>query len=150
MNLTQRDNNQISQYEHEETLNAKRVLVVGQDIKVDTDSIVNAVKEGLKNLEIKVSPNEAPKEEAKPQIIKEIEFKEIEKPVYIEKIEYREIEKPIVIEKTVFTEIEKPIFIEKIVEKEVIREKIIPKWQQICIFLQTASFIGFLIAYLIK
>ena len=125
MHLTQRDSYQITQNEHDEKLNAKRVTLVGADLSDFNKNLNGALTEALKNIKVDI---QAKSEDKPQQIIKEIEFKEIEKPVIVKEIEYREIEKPVIVkeieyreipvprlmESTLYKEIEKPIFVEKI------------------------------------
>lgn len=125
MRLTQRDSYQISQNEHDEQLNAKRVTLVGTDLTDFKNNLNDALTGALKNIKVDVQAKTENKEQ---QIVKEVEYREIEKPVIVKEIEYREIEKPVIVkeieyreipvprlmESTLYKEIEKPIFIEKI------------------------------------
>jgi hypothetical protein len=120
-NWSLRDADQIVRYEHEDDACAKRVFVVGGDFKLDIDpsQITNAVKEGLKTIEIKSSPMEAQKEiqiqtieVPVPIIQKEVQIERIEisVPVIQQELKIVEIEKPIIQEKVVT--VDKPIFIQ--------------------------------------
>jgi hypothetical protein len=156
-NMSLRDVDQITKYEHEDNACAKRVFIVGGDFKLDIDpsQITEAVKEGLKTIEIKSEQMSTSKEIQTieipvPVIQKEIQIVEIEKPVIVveHKIEIVEVEKPIVQEKVVT--IEKPIYIQgeiKIVEVPKIIEKIVEKTSSnvIAVIIIQAAVIAFLI-----
>lgn len=152
VNLTRRDYNQIPQYEHDELANAKRVVVVGQEINIDTskvaESLEKAVLKGLSNFKLDKAqaPSYTPIEVERTVYIPQIEIKTIEVPVIVKQIEYREIEKPIIVEKIVT--VEKPVYITEF--KEIIKEKDVPKWQRICITIQTAAVIGVLLMQIIS
>lgn len=127
--LTQRDTNQIEQYEHDEAYNAKRVFVVNPpEIKVDnlnlsmsTEKIEGLLQELIKREEENKS-NPAPvatMQEIKfpdiklePTVVtqKEIEIREIEKPVIVQKVEY--IERPVIIKEIEI--VEKPTVIKEV------------------------------------
>lgn len=158
MGLSNRDPNQIQQFEHDQDTNAKRVIVVGQEFNIDSsmlaESLGKAVKESLNSLTIpslegKVD-NSIPTiiEVEKNIFIPQVEIKTIEVPVIIKEIEYREIEKPIIIEKIVT--IEKPIIIKEIEFREVIKEKDFPKWHKVCMVIQAISILGVLILQIIN
>jgi hypothetical protein len=122
-NLTQRDNNQIERHEHDESIDAKRVYIVGGgDIKVSADtsqiamSVASAVKEGLAEL-VPVMKLESPQKQ-EIVVIKEPQLVEIEKQVIVTEKEFVYIDKPVIIEKIIYKEIEKPILI-----KEGVQEK---------------------------
>ena len=158
---TQLDADQIMKKKFDETHDADRVILVGGEkieLTIDSDKIGNQIGEVL-NKQIK----EWQKNSSQPQlnqlqqidknifipkiervevptIIKQIEYKEIEKNVYIPQIEYKTIEIPVITERVIT--VEKPIVIEKFRE--------VPKWQMICIFLQTAAVIGLFISHLTK
>ncbi len=111
MSLTNRDPNQIVQFEHDDTSNAKRVVVVGQEFSIDSDKIAQAVKDGLSSFttnslsgDLKVSPTEIQPIE-RTIFIPQLEVKTVEVPVIIKEIEYREIQVPVVIEKIVHVEV---------------------------------------------
>lgn len=146
VNLTRRDYNQIPQYEHDEIANAKRVVVVGQDFSIDSSMIAKAVKEGLSTLTLpqgqtsgEIQVINVPVQET--VFIPQIQYKTLEVPVIVKEIEYREIEKPVIVEKIVT--IEKPVYITEF--KEIVKEKEVPRWQKICMMIQTAAVIGLLI-----
>lgn len=158
-NMSLRDVDQISKYEHEDSACAKRVFVVGGDFKLDIDpsQITNAVKEGLQTIEIKGMNSMSSKEIQTieiPTIVKETEIKivEIEKPIIHQEVKIVEVEKAVIQETIKIIEIEKPIFIPsepKIVSVEIptIVEKVIEKVSPVAIsiiIVQTAI-IAFLI-----
>lgn len=120
--LTQRDNNQIERHEHDETIDAKRVYIVGgADIKVSADtsqiasSVASAVKEGLIDVIPSMKLEQSSKIEIveieKPIIIKEPQLVEIEKQIIVKEKELVYVDKPIIIEKIVYKEIEKPVVV---------------------------------------
>lgn len=117
-NLTYRDNAQIERHEHNESLDAKRVFIVGgADIKVTADtsqisnSVASAIKEGLADLvpAMKLEP-EVKKEVV---ILKEPQIIEVEKQIVVVQKELVYVDKPVIIEKIIYKEIEKPILIKE-------------------------------------
>jgi hypothetical protein len=136
--ITHRDNNQIACYEHDENVNAKRVVLVGGEIMIPEVKFPDSIKMDVKVIEI---VKEVPvivekvviKEVEKPIYIDRFVEKEVEKIVYVDKIvntvteipvikevtTYKEIEKPVLIEKTKIVEIEKPVIIKQVEIKEV-------------------------------
>lgn len=120
--------------EHQEEINAKRVVIVGSDMSAVVEGIKASLSEGLKDLKIEFKQEKDEKivtviERVEvPVIVKEtviekveiptfytkVEEKIVEKPVYY--TEYKEIQVPVVTQK--IETIEKPIIIEKIVEKD--------------------------------
>jgi len=63
MSLTQRDNYQINQNEHDEKLNAKRVILVGNDLIDFKNNLNGALTEALKNIKVDVQTNLENKEQ---------------------------------------------------------------------------------------
>ena len=122
-NLTQRDNNQIERHEHDESIDAKRVYIVGgADIKVNADtsqianSVASAVKEGLADLVPVMNLDSLSKTEI--VVVKEPQIHEVEKQVIVTEKEIVYVDKPVIIEKIVYKEIEKPVFIKEGVQSE--------------------------------
>jgi hypothetical protein len=147
-NLTQRDNNQIERHEHDESIDAKRVYIVGgADIKVNADtsqianSVASAVKEGLADL-VPVMKLE-PSSKTEVIVVKEPQIVEVEKQVVVTQKEIVYVDKPVIIEKTVYKEIEKPIVIKDggVVEKKQTINPIVLA----CVVLQTLTIIGLII-----
>jgi len=147
-NLTQRDNNQIERHEHDESIDAKRVYIVGgADIKVNADtsqiatSVASAVKEGLAEL-VPVMKLE-PSSKTEVVIVKEPQIVEVEKQVVVTQKEIVYVDKPVIIEKTVYKEIEKPIIVKDgaVAEKKQTIQPIIV----VCLVLQTLTIIGLII-----
>lgn len=150
-NLTQLDTDQIMKKKFNESLDADRVYLVGGEnlnFSMDSDKIAQAVKEGLSHIEFNKEPKSQVEFVEKHIFIPKIEIKEIEKQVFIPQIEYKTIEVPVIIEKIVT--IEKPVVIKEIEFKEVYREKEVPKWQRVCIIMQTIAVLGLFISHLIK
>ena len=147
-NLTQRDNNQIERHEHDESIDAKRVYIVGgADIKVNADtsqianSVASAVKEGLADL-VPVMKLE-PSSKTEVIVVKEPQIVEVEKQVVVTQKEIVYVDKPVIIEKTVYKEIEKPIIVKDgaVAEKKQTIQPIIVA----CLVLQTLTIIGLII-----
>lgn len=125
--LSQLDTNQIIQRKFDEENDAERVVLVGENLTIDSDKIVNAIKEGIKDIRIQAPEINFP-EQKNPELIEKHIFipkiEMVEVPVILKEIEYREIERPIYIEKIIT--IEKPIFITEIkeIEKQIIVKEI--------------------------
>lgn len=122
-NLTQRDNSQIERHEHDESIDAKRVYIVGgADIRVNADtsqianSVASAVKEGLADL-VPVMKLESPQKQ-EIVVIKEPQIVEVEKQVVVTQKEIVYVDKPVIMEKIVYKEIEKPILIKEGAQSE--------------------------------
>lgn len=147
-NLTQRDNNQIERHEHDESIDAKRVYIVGgADIKVNADtsqianSVASAVKEGLADLVPVMKLESSPKTEV--VVVKEPQIHEVEKQVIVTEKEIVYVDKPVIIEKIVYKEIEKPILVGNDVHvqhKQAIHPIILG-----CVVLQTITILGLII-----
>lgn len=106
MSLTNRDPNQVTQFEHDEKSNAKRVIVVGQDFSIDSNMIAQAVKDGLSSITLPTSQNNGEIHiKEVPVFIPQLEIKTIEVPVIVKEIEYREIQVPVVTEKIITVEV---------------------------------------------
>lgn len=61
-NVTSFDNGQIAKRTYEEAFDAQRVFVVGQTFNIDSDRIINSIKEGLKQNKVEVTKEkEVPK-----------------------------------------------------------------------------------------
>jgi hypothetical protein len=115
---TLRDSNQILKHEHDEELNAKRVVLVGGSL--DSDKISDAVKQGLENIKFNAGNTQASTQYQVhtvkvPEIIKETEIKEI--PVVVKEIEIKEV--PIVVKEVQVVEIPKIVIQEQIREIQV-------------------------------
>ena len=120
---TRRDANQVIKYEHDETANAKRVVLVGGeklDITVDSDKISQSIKESLENLEIKMpeittlNRNSEIKTVEVPVIIPEVKIVEIDKPIITKEVQVIEVEKPVIIKETTVEKIEIPVITKEI------------------------------------
>jgi hypothetical protein len=153
LNQTQLDTDQINKRKFDELLDADRVIIVGQDLSIDSDKIANAVQEGLSNLTINTS-NFVPNTEVQFQTIEknvfipQLEVKTIEVPVIIKEIEYKTIEIPIITEKIVT--VEKPIIIKEFVEKEVYKERYYPFVMKASAVIQALAVISLIIINLLK
>lgn len=120
-----RDNLEMNQHEHDEGLNAKRVVVVGQgelDLDVDTEKITEALTEAMKGFKIDMSNQPRTSEikivEIPTQVfVPQVETKIVEVPVVVKETQVIEVEKPILTESVKIVEVEKPITIEKYIEK---------------------------------
>lgn len=108
MSLTNRDPNQIIQFEHDEANNAQRVVVVGQDIKMDNSKIAESLEKALSNIKVNLQSSVEQKEQQiieKHVFIPQIEIQTVEVPVIVKEIEYREIQVPVIVEKIVRVEV---------------------------------------------
>lgn len=157
-NLTQLDPNQIRQKEHDAENDARRVVIVGGgdiSLSVDSDKLVDAIREGLSNIVLGVE-TPAPKGvepvgalniiESAPRI----EYRTIEVPVIVKEIEYREVEKPIYIERLVT--VDKPVIIKEIEYKtlEVYKERYYPFVLKASAVIQAICIIGILLINIFK
>lgn len=164
MNLNKRssrDVHEIHQNEHSEEYNARRVFLVGGqklDLTLNEDKFINAVKEGLKTIEIKQESNNTPIEFNVPEIkLPEFKVIEIEKQVFIPQIETKIVEVPKIINEIKVIEVEKPVITEIIktieIEKPVIVEKIQEKVSTVTIAiitLQTSVICGLIWSIITK
>lgn len=166
---THLDADQIVKKKFDETHDADRVYLVGGEkieLIVDSDKIGREIGNilGEQVVEFQKNSNQQlstqlqsveknifiPQVEIKtievPTIVKEIEYREIEKQVYIPQIEYKIVEIPVITEKIITVDrivtVDKPIVIEKLKE--------VPRWQMICIIIQTVAVIGLFISHLTK
>lgn len=153
-NLTSLDTDQINKRKFDEELDADRVILVGQDLMIDSDKIAQAVKDGLSSIEFKSVQESQPNvvNSAPIQIIKENVFipevKIVEVPVIIKEIEYREIEKPIYIEKVVT--VEKPIVIKEVEIREIEKERYYPFVMKASAAIQAVAVIILILINLLK
>jgi hypothetical protein len=138
-NLSNKDPGQISRHEHDEYLNAKRVVIVGDaKIELDTAGIKQQLEESFKTINFtggngQVQVVEIPKiitervidvvqiEKEKIVVIPEIRIERIEVPVFNEKIVKIEVERPVYYETLKIIEVEKPVIIKETIE-------VTPKW----------------------
>lgn len=126
-NLSQLDVNQIKTRTFDAENDAERVVLVGENLSIDSDKIIDAIKQGIKDIKLQVPDIIFPEQKSQELIEKHIfipKIETVEIPVILKEIEYREIEKPIYIEKIVT--IEKPVYITeyKEIEKQVIVKEI--------------------------
>lgn len=156
-NLTQLDANQIRQKEHDVENDARRVVIVGGgdiSFSVDSDKLVNAIKDGLKNItttgELSISNVPAPVVETIAYSVPQIEYRTIEVPVIVKEIEYREVEKPIYIERLVT--VDKPVIIKEIEFKtiEIYKERYYPFVLKASAVIQAICIIGILLINILK
>ena len=149
--LTYRDNNQIERYEHDETIDAKRVYIVGgADIKVNADasqiasSVASAIKEGLADVIPSMKLEQSSKTEfvevEKYIVVKEPQIVEIEKQIVVKEKELVYVDKPVIIEKIVYKEIEKPVIVNGTAQLEKLRS--IHPILLVCMVLQTLTLFG--------
>lgn len=144
-NLSQLDQNQMAQKMFDQDLDAQRVSIVGgADIKINIDpsQITDAIKDGLKNINL-TSPNN--KQEL--LTIKENVFipqiQIIEKQVIVKEIEYRNIEIPVLVKEYITVEI--PVIQKEIEFKEIIKERNYPLIIKVCTVLQTIAILSILL-----
>jgi hypothetical protein len=156
LNQTQLDTDQINKRKFDESLDADRVILVGQDLSIDSNKIAEAVKEGLKSIEFNIDPKSQTNvvNSAQIQTIKEnvfipqLEIKTIEVPVIIKEIEYKTIEVPVITEKIVT--VENPTIIKEIEFKEIEKERYYPFLMQACAVIQALAVIGLILINLLK
>lgn len=162
MEITQRDPGQIDRYEHEESINARRVVLVGGG-QINMEANLAPVIDKLEELKLNYSqPANTPISQVQiiekpviiekeiirtveiPQIIEKEITKTVEIPVIVEKDKIVYIDRPVIQEVTKYIEIEKPIIIEK--------EKFlkVPNWVYVCFGLQTIALFGLMIIKLVK
>lgn len=103
--LTSLDPHQISRVEHDETNDAKRVIIVGGDFK----------------LEPKIDWSSFPKQEPAVIVQKEIQIVEVPKIVTETKIE--RVEVPVVVKETVVERVEVPVIVKELQEIKVIKDE---------------------------
>lgn len=98
---------------YDEQLDANRVVLVGQELTVDSVKIAEALKEAVKSIQVNFP--EGPKFMPQEFVAPEVRIEYVDKPVIVEKIVYREVEKPItVIQKVVeVVQVEKPVIVER-------------------------------------
>lgn len=150
--LTQLDPNQVSVKEHDEQNDAKRVIIVGQDLSGMEEGIRKAVEQGLANARL-----ELPKQDVADQHFNVIE---VEKPVYIPQVEYQFVEIPKIVKEIEYREIERPVYITeyKTIEVPVIVKEIqevknhneVPAWVKVLLGSHILTWLGMLISHFIK
>lgn len=151
MSLSNRDPNQIVQFEHDDKSNAKRVVVVGQEINIDSSKIAESLEKALSSVKVSLQSSLEQKDQEiveKHIFIPQLEIKTIEVPVIIKEIEYREIERPIIIEKIVTVEV--PIIVKEYEIKYIDKERDIPLIMKITAIIQTVCVLALLISNLIS
>jgi hypothetical protein len=112
MSLTNRDPHQITQFEHDNENNAKRVVVVGQEINIDSAKIAESLEKALSNIKVDLSQGSSNKEV-------QIQVVEIEKQVFVPQIQYEKVEVPVIVKETQIVEVEKIIYIDRMIRVEV-------------------------------
>lgn len=124
IDMSQRDSSQINRYEHDDDLCAKRVIIVGgSELSVDSSGIVDAVKEGLKDLKVEIPSSCNCKPEiqvvekqvfipSEPQVIHIKEsipvvssvVQRVEVPVIVKEIEIKIVEIPVIVKEVQIVE----------------------------------------------
>lgn len=150
-NLSQLDTNQLAIREHDQENDAKRVIIVGQELSGLAEGISKAVEQGLANARL-----ELPKTDTQQDHFNIIE---VEKPVYIPQVDYQFVEIPKIVKEIEYKEIEKPIYITeyKTIEVPVIIKEIqntnsneVPVWGKILLGSNILTLLGILISHFIK
>ncbi len=121
------DTNQMFHRTLDESLDAQRVTLVGQELNIDSAQIANAVKEGLKSISFSIPEQKTIVDESSikiekieiPVIVTETKIERIEIPVIVKEIQILTVEKPIIITELKIIEIEKPIITKEIQTIEV-------------------------------
>lgn len=149
---TDRDENQIARYEHQENLDAKRVYVVGGDFKINVESS-QPLKPEIITVE-KTIVVEKPVLVEKEIVVKEKEIIEVEKPIIVKEFSIEKIEIPLIqkeIElKTI--QIEKPIIVKE-VEYRDLKIEVNSKENKFLIpliVLQSISILGIILVLIFK
>jgi hypothetical protein len=151
-NLSQLDTDQIVKRKFDEDHDADRVILVGQELSIDSNKIAQAIQEGMSKYQFTLE--QTPIMQQQIQTIKEnvfipqIEIREIEKQVFIPLIEYRTIEVPVVTEKIIT--IEKPIIIKEIEIREIEKERYYPFVMKASAVIQALAVISLIIINLLK
>ncbi len=155
--LSQQDGAQIVRAQYQEDMDAQRVVIVGQDMSSVTESIKEAVKEGMSNLKLEMPKQEQPLVIETEVIVKETQIVEVEKVITIYEPKIIEVEKQLIVREVQIVEIEKPMIIiePRIVEIErpVYIDRIksdIPGWIKFLLMSETIIIFGLLISYLNK
>lgn len=105
-------------------IDAQRVMVVGQEVNVDTNALTKAIEEGMKSIKIEIPSNTAEVKEKEiqvievPHIVREVE--KIEVPLIITEI--KTIEIPVIVKEVQIVEVEKPIIVPEIRIVEIVKE----------------------------
>ena len=116
MSRSQRDNVEINQHEHDEHMDAKRVLVVGGEFKLDSEKISKSLQDALSKTKFEVGTTNSMEVQVikVPEIVKETEVRIVEVPVQTFVPQIQIVEIPKIVVETKVVEVEKPIFIEKV------------------------------------
>jgi len=150
-NMSNRDSDQVTRFEHDEENNAKRVMLVGGEIFIPEIKFPENLKFDSKVIEIIKEV---------PVIVEKIVIKEVEKPIIVEKqvqvvqqvpvfkdnIIYKEIQVPVIVKELEVKEIEKIVFVDKYkeIDKPIIEYKqVLPTW---AIALLTSQAIGLIVS----
>lgn len=106
---------------------AQRVVVVGQELNIDSSMLKEAIAEGLKDIKVNVSSESSSQKETLvievPTIIKETIIERIEIPQIVYETKIVEVEKPVIITEIKIVEIEKPIIVTEVKFIEITKEK---------------------------
>ena len=137
MSRSHRDNIEINQHEHDEELEAKRVVIVGGEFKLDTDKISKSLETALSKATFDFGPlgksevttNSVEVQVIKvPEIVKETEIKVVEVPIQTFVPQIQIVEVPKIVIETKIIEVEKPVIIEKIqtvyIDKPIVGETV--------------------------
>jgi hypothetical protein len=146
MSLTNRDPNQIVQFEHEDKHNAKRVFVVGQELSIDSSKIAESLEKALEKVSFKMPTQPQVESIEKTIFIPQLEVKTIEVPVIVKEIEYREIQIPVVIEKIVTVEI--PVIVKETEIKYINNESSNPFSMKMGTIIRDVCMLGLMIYHL--
>lgn len=122
--ITSLDLHQMQLRALDEQNDAQRVVVVGQELNIDSSMLKEAISEGLKDIKIDI-PN-SQKETLVievPTIVKETVIERIEIPKIVYETKIVEVEKPIIITEVKIVEVEKPIIVTEVKFVEIVKEK---------------------------
>lgn len=111
----------------DESNDAQRVVIVGQELNIDASALKEAISEGLKDIKINVSSDVKAEEQQKsveivyvPTIVKEVVIERIEVPFLV--YETKTVEIPVVVPEIRIVEIEKPVIVTEVKLIEVVKE----------------------------
>lgn len=124
-NVSKLDLTQMQLRTLDESLDAQRVSIVGQELNIDTDKLRSAIIDSFKDIKIEASlPQQTQSSNIQvieiPTIIRETIVERIEVPVIV--YESKIIEVPVMVPELKIVEIEKPIVVTEVKIVEIIKE----------------------------
>jgi len=154
--ITTLDADQVIKRQYDAASDAQRVVLVGGgniDLSIDNAGLINAIREGLKDIQPVINWQEQnyPGYRQEPQQ----EIQTVEKTVFIPKVEIREIEKQVIVPQIEYRtiEIEKPVIVKETVYKEISTNNSNnseSKWLKIMIAIQSLTILCLIVKLFIK